>query len=121
MLEQFAGSVFDLMLVFHVLECNGCGLEGGASLAKKMKLNLKAEASKPKAGMIEGSTGDGEYIVKNCMRRFVIAADRLKVFDSSTTLGDVMRYLSDRTGQVEMFEKYTLTEFKTQFGCDTIF
>ena len=83
--EDFAKSVSVLMIACHSVLIDGVGLKGGKSAAREMK----SKTATPRMGRqvstrVSGKTEPGPYIVPHITRHFIIAADRLNVFDYAT-------------------------------------
>jgi len=121
----FAGDVFGLMVYFHALEVDTFGLKGGRTLIPIPKPKgfsweawSKTPASKPPGDLASHSKVDGDYIVKHVTRHFILAADSLNVFDENVTMEQAMRYLPDKTAQVNALSQYTLGQVRKDLGCD---
>ena len=117
--ESFAAKVFELMVTFHSQTIEEKGLRGGKGILRRLTVIGKQKENQAK---VVTSKKESDYIVKHCTRHFLIAADRLNLFDDSTTLGDAMKYLPDETGQVEASLKpWTLGAIREVMGVDPIF
>ena len=60
-------------------------------------------------------------MVKHVTRPFIIATDRLKVFDDEVTLEEAMKYMPDQTDQTGILRELTFGKVRREMGCDPIF
>jgi len=120
---DFARQVSLLMVACHSLTINGVGLRGGKTALKDMKAR-SARTATPLTGRqpalrLDGKIEPGPYVVPHVVRHFLIAADRLGVFDyEALTYLDIDEYVPDVTRQTVKVADFNLARIKADFGLD---
>ena len=119
--RDFASQVSLLMIACHSVRRDGVGLKGGKVMDKVMK----SRTATPRTGCqpatrIDGKTDRGPYIVPHITRHFILAADRLNVFDDKNLYySDIEEYVPDVTKQaVCKVSHLTLASIKDDFRLD---
>ena len=131
-LNTFACKVSLLMISCHSEKFARVGLKGGKCLQKE----LKSKAKTPRTGCQPGSpftdatartknVGKSApkappYVVPHITRHFILAADKLNVFDyEALRYTDIEEHMPDVTMQaVPMVGNHSLAEIKHDFGLD---
>ena len=120
--EHFAAAVFELMVICHSVSSGDVGLTGGKTIAKALHsetppAGIQRESSVPGcryARLHRLSTKQpGPYIVQHATRHFLIAADRLGVFNyDRITYSDISPYVPDVGGHCERIADETLATIR---------
>ena len=118
--QEFAKAVSMLMISCHSVKIDGVGLKGGKSAQK----DLNARSATPKTGCqpttrLLKKTEPPPYIVPHITRHFILAADKLGLFDyKSLNYRDIAEYVPDVTSQADKVANFTLAAIKDNFGLD---
>jgi len=119
--RDFASQVSMLMIACHSVRLDGVGLKGGMVMEKAMK----SKTATPRTGCqpatrIAGKTDRAPYVVPHITRHFILAADKLNVFDyKHLYYRDIEEYVPDVTKQAACKVAHlTLASIKDDFGLD---